>query len=41
MLCRAVLDLGQFERFRRVMHTQHFKTLLCHTEHRLLSSLQV
>ncbi|KAK9812596.1 hypothetical protein WJX72_000145 [[Myrmecia] bisecta] len=34
-------DLGQFERFRRIMHTPHYCVLLGYTEHQLLSSLQV
>lgn len=33
--------MGQFERFRRVVHCPHFSTLLRHTEHETLSMLQV
>lgn len=35
------LDLGQFERFRRIFHTPYYVVLLNHTERRILSSLQV
>lgn len=35
------LDLGQFERFRRIFYTKCFTTLLSHTEHTMLSSLEV
>ena len=35
------LDLGQFERFRRIFYTKCFTTLLNHSEHRFLSSLEV
>ncbi|KAK9805013.1 hypothetical protein WJX73_001535 [Symbiochloris irregularis] len=34
-------DLGQFERFRRMFHSAAFKPLLGHTQHSLLSTLQV
>ncbi|GFH23010.1 uncharacterized protein HaLaN_20556 [Haematococcus lacustris] len=34
-------DLGQFERFRRILHTSHYATLLGHEEAVPLSSLQV
>lgn len=32
---------GQFERFRRIFYTKCFSTLLNHTDHRLISSLEV
>jgi hypothetical protein len=35
------LDLGQFERFRRIFHTPQYEVLLCHLDHQLLSSLKV
>ncbi|GFR45834.1 hypothetical protein Agub_g7198 [Astrephomene gubernaculifera] len=35
------LDLGQFERFRRVMHSPAYSTLLDHSGWQLLSALQV
>lgn len=35
------LDLGQFERFRRVLYTKSYEPLLNHTEHKILSSLEV
>ncbi|KAG2483704.1 hypothetical protein HYH03_017423 [Edaphochlamys debaryana] len=35
------LDLGQFERFRRVMHTPYYATLLDHSSAEVLSSLQL
>lgn len=35
------LDLGQFERFRRLFYTSCYTTLLNHTEHEFLSSLEV
>jgi hypothetical protein len=34
-------DLGQFERFRRIMHIPAYKPLLNHEEVQLLSTLQV
>ena len=34
-------DLGQFERFRRVLHTPQYRALLNHVELRVLSTLQV
>lgn len=34
-------DLGQFERFRRIFYNPRFRPILGHTEHRLLSSLEV
>lgn len=34
-------DLGQFERFRRIMHTPYFITLLEHERVEFLSSLQI
>ncbi|GFH23599.1 uncharacterized protein LOC107839057 [Haematococcus lacustris] len=34
-------DLGQFERFRRILHTSHYATLLGHEEAVPLSSLQL
>ena len=39
--CRRSLDLGQFERFRRIMHTPYFSVLLSHTHSKLVSDLQV
>ena len=35
------LDLGQWERFRRVFNTKCFTTLLNHSEHHFISSLEV
>lgn len=35
------LDLGQFERFRRMFHTPSYSILLNHRRHELISSLQV
>ena len=35
------LDLGQFERFRRIFHTQAYRVLLKHEGHTVVSSLQV
>lgn len=35
------LDLGQFERFRRVMHTPYYQPLLDHVDVQLLSSFEV
>lgn len=35
------LDLGQFERFRRVIHAPAYATLLDHSESTVLSTLQV
>ncbi|CAI5471621.1 unnamed protein product [Closterium sp. Yama58-4] len=34
-------DLGQFERFRRLFHHTHYRVLLSHKRHRLLSSFYV
>ena len=34
-------DLGQFERFRRVLHTPRYRALLSHTQLRVLSTLAV
>eukprot|EP00877_Chromochloris_zofingiensis_P001449 jgi/Chrzof1/11304/Cz05g31220.t1 len=34
-------DLGQFERFRRIMHTPYYRTLLNHQSVSSLSTLQV
>jgi hypothetical protein len=34
-------DLGQFERFRRVLHTPQYRALLNHTQRRVLSTLAV
>ena len=34
-------DLGQFERFRRVLHTPQYRALLSHVELRVLSTLRV
>ncbi|KAH0449128.1 hypothetical protein IEQ34_022928 [Dendrobium chrysotoxum] len=34
-------DLGQFERFRRLFHHSTYRVLLCHKEHKILSSLWV
>ena len=34
-------DLGQFERFRRVLHTPQYRALLSHTSLRVLSTLAV
>lgn len=38
---RRLQDLGQFERFRRMMHSKDYFILLGHTEHKFLSCLQV
>lgn len=35
------LDLGQFERFRRIWYTKCYITLVNHSEHDLISSLEV
>lgn len=35
------LDLGQFERFRRIMNTECFRILVNHTSFEILSTLQV
>ena len=35
------LDLGQFERFRRIFYTKCYLTLLSHTEHKMVSSLEI
>lgn len=35
------LDLGQFERFRRVMHSPHYRPLLNHTRATTLSTLRL
>lgn len=35
------LDLGQFERFRRVLHSPQYSVLLGHTDHKIISTLQV
>jgi hypothetical protein len=35
------LDLGQFERFRRIFYTKCYTTLLNHTHHTMISSLEV
>lgn len=35
------LDLGQFERFRRIFHTPFYAVLLNHTQREVLSSLQI
>lgn len=35
------LDLGQFERFRRVFHSPAYRVILCHSEAQVLSSLEV
>eukprot|EP00803_Ostreobium_quekettii_P010452 evm.model.scf_31.3 EVM.evm.TU.scf_31.3 scf_31:46305-51402(-) len=35
------LDLGQFERFRRILHSPEYSILLDHTDRELLSTLQV
>ena len=40
-MCRRALDLGQFERFRRVMHSPPYDTLLNHEAADLTSCLQV
>jgi hypothetical protein len=39
--CRKSFDLGQFERFRRIMHIPAYKPLLNHEEVTTLSTLQV
>lgn len=36
-----LFDLGQFERFRRILHHSSFRVLLGHTDRRILSSLFV
>eukprot|EP00252_Welwitschia_mirabilis_P011136 TRINITY_DN25034_c0_g1_i1.p1 TRINITY_DN25034_c0_g1~~TRINITY_DN25034_c0_g1_i1.p1 ORF type:complete len:224 (-),score=31.08 TRINITY_DN25034_c0_g1_i1:614-1285(-) len=36
-----VLDLGQFERFRRIFHHSAYRALLSHKERKILSSLYV
>lgn len=36
-----LFDLGQFERFRRILHHTSFRVLLGHTDRRILSSLFV
>lgn len=41
VLCRKSFDLGQFERFRRIMHTPYYRTLLNHQSVSSLSTLQV
>ena len=38
---RKPYDLGQFERFRRLVHTRPYATLLNHKSATTLSSLQV
>jgi hypothetical protein len=35
------MDLGQFERFRRMLHTNQYRALLNHTEARELSMLKL
>lgn len=35
------LDLGQWERFRRIMHSTYYRTLLHHTSLEMLSGLEV
>jgi hypothetical protein len=35
------LDLGQFERFRRIMNTECFRILVNHTDYEFLSTLEV
>lgn len=35
------MDLGQFERFRRMFHTQQYRALLNHVDARPLSTLQL
>jgi hypothetical protein len=39
--CSKSFDLGQFERFRRIMHIPAYKPLLNHEEVQTLSTLQV
>lgn len=39
--CRKSFDLGQFERFRRIMHIPAYKPLLHHEQVEVLSTLQV
>jgi hypothetical protein len=39
--CRRLFDLGQFERFRRIMRTPPYVTLLGHHSATLVSSLEV
>ena len=39
--CRRSLDLGQFERFRRVMHSPYYATLLDHSAYEVLGTLEV
>jgi hypothetical protein len=34
-------DLGQFERFRRIMHIPEYRTLLNHQSYTVLSKVQV
>lgn len=38
---RVNRDLGQFERFRRIIHTPYYSVLLSHVQYSPLSSLQV
>lgn len=40
-LHRVNLDLGQFERFKRVFATPFLKPLVGHNEHQILSQLDV
>lgn len=40
-LCRRSLDLGQFERFKRVFFTPHFQPMLGHAEATLLSEIPI
>lgn len=37
----STMDLGQYERFKRVMHSLPFRTLLGHTQREVLSTLVV
>lgn len=37
----ASADLGQFERFRRVLHSPKYRVLLSHVDRRVLSTLHV
>lgn len=39
--CRKSFDLGQFERFRRIMHIPAYKVLLNHEQVQTLSTLKV
>jgi hypothetical protein len=39
--CRKSFDLGQFERFRRIMHIPAYRPLLNHEEVMTLSTLKV